>query len=223
VGQPLVPNGGFETGDFSFWTLAGDPSGAYSYVDDGSLFITPFDGNYAAALGELGSLGTLSQTLPTSAGQTYLLSFWWENVDIGLGTIPCEFQVSWNGTTLLDQFDMDVFDWTNIQFLVTATGNNTVLAFGFETDNLSLFGLDDVSVTPLPKPAFQSVTHSNNTIRLTWSTVSGLVYQVQSTASMTPTSWSNLGGTLTASGSTLSASDTIGTATQRFYRVHLVP
>jgi hypothetical protein len=28
VGLPLVQNGGFETGDFSFWTLSGDPSGA---------------------------------------------------------------------------------------------------------------------------------------------------------------------------------------------------
>jgi len=53
--------------------------------------------------------------------------------------------------------------------------------------------------------------------------MSGLVYQVQSSASMTPTNWSNLGGTLTASGSTLSATNAIGTATQRFYRVLLVP
>jgi hypothetical protein len=53
--------------------------------------------------------------------------------------------------------------------------------------------------------------------------MSGLVYQLQYTASMTPTNWSNLGGTLTASGNTLSVSDTIGTATQRFYRVRLVP
>jgi len=35
VGQPLVQNGGFETGDFSFWTITGDASGFY--VDDGLL------------------------------------------------------------------------------------------------------------------------------------------------------------------------------------------
>jgi hypothetical protein len=40
---------------------------------------------------------------------------------------------------------------------------------------------------------------------------------------MNPTNWSNLGGTLTANGSTLFASNVFGTATQRFYRVLLVP
>jgi hypothetical protein len=111
---------------------------------------------------------------------------------------------------------------TYFQFVVVATGNSTVLQFGFRNDS-TLFGLDDVSVTPIPGPVFQSVTRTNSTIGLTWSTVSGLVYQVQYTASLAPTNWTNLGGTMTASGGTLSASDAIGTATQRFYRVGLVP
>jgi hypothetical protein len=106
--------------------------------------------------------------------------------------------------------------------VVVASGNSTVLQFAFRNDN-AVFGLDDVSVTPLPVPVFLSVTHTNNTIGLTWSTMSGLVYQVQTSASMNPTNWSNLGGTLTANGSTLFASNVFGTATQRFYRVLLVP
>jgi hypothetical protein len=72
-------------------------------------------------------------------------------------------------------------------------------------------------------PEFLSATRSNNTIRLIWSTMSGLVYQVQSSASMNPTNWSNVGGTLTANGTTLSATNVFGVATQRFYRVLLVP
>jgi len=223
VGQPIVQNGGFETGDFSFWTLTGDPSGSSSLVDDGSDFITPYDGTYAAALSEFGSVADLSQTLPTLAGKPYLLSFWLENVDVfGFGTIPNEFLVSWNGTAISSQFNQPAYDWTYFQFVVVATTNNTVLQFGFRNDNAA-FGLDDVSVTPLPVPEFLSVTHTNNTIGLTWSTMSGLVYQVQTSASMNPTNWSNLGGTLTANGSTLFASNVFGTATQRFYRVLLVP
>jgi hypothetical protein len=222
VGQPLVQNGDFETGDFSFWTLTGDPSGSSSYVDDGSLFITPYNGTYAAALSEAGSVGDLSQTLPTLAGQPYLLSFWLQNADLGLGTRPNEFLVSWNGTTISSQYNTPAFDWTYFQFVVVASGNNTVLQFGFRNDS-ALFGLDDVNVTPIPGPVFQSVTRTNNAIALTWSTVPGLVYQLQRSASLTPTNWSNVGGTLTANGSTLSASDPIGTATQRFYRVGLVP
>ncbi len=46
VGQPLVQNGGFETGDFPPWILIADASGNSSLIDDGSYFITPYDGNY---------------------------------------------------------------------------------------------------------------------------------------------------------------------------------
>ncbi|HXI85564.1 MAG TPA: hypothetical protein VNL17_15895, partial [Verrucomicrobiae bacterium] len=222
VGQPLVQNGDFETGDFTSWTITGDPSGSFCYVDDGSLFVAPYDGTYSAVLSEGGSVGFLSQTLATLPGQPYLLSFWRENLDLGFGTIPNEFLVSWNGATNSVQFNQPAYDWTYFQFVVVATGNSTVLQFGFRNDS-SLFALDDVTVTPLPKPQFLAVTRTNNTIRLTWSTMSGLVYQVQSSTSMNPTNWSNVGSTLTASGSSLFATNALGTATQRFYRVRLVP
>ena len=222
VGQPLLQNGDFETGDFSSWNLSADASGNSSFVDDGTLLITPFDGIYAAALSEFGSVADLSQTVPTFAGHPYLLSFWLQNADAGFGTIPNEFLVQWNGTTISSQFNAPGFDWTYYQFVVVATTNNTVLQFAFRNDN-AIFGLDDVSVIPLPVPEFLSATRSNNTIRLIWSTMSGLVYQVQSSSSMNPTNWSNVGGTLTAAGSTLSASNVFGVATQRFYRVLLVP
>ncbi len=222
VGQPLVQNGDFETGDFSFWTITGNPAGSFCYIDDGSLFITPYDGDFAAVLSQSGSVGDLSQTLATLPGQPYLLSFWRENVDLGFGTRPNEFLVSWNGSTIYNQFNQPAYDWTYFQYVVVATGNSTVLQFGF-LNGSSFFALDDISVTPLPKPQFLAVTRTNNTIGLTWSTMSGLVYQVQSSASMNPTNWSNVGGTLTANGSSLSASNVFGVATQRFYRVLLVP
>ncbi|MGA2138690.1 MAG: protease pro-enzyme activation domain-containing protein [Verrucomicrobiia bacterium] len=219
VGQPLVENGGFETGDFSYWTLTGDPSSSSSYVDDGSQFIMPYDGGYAAVLSEAGSVADLSQTLPTVAGQTYVISFWLENVDFGFGTRPNEFLVLWNGAAISSHYNMPASDWTHYQSVAVATGNNSVLEFAFRND-WALFGLDDVSVIPISKPVIQSVTRSNNNIGLTWSAVSGVVYQVQYTASMTPTNWINL-GTMTANGSSLSASVAMGTATQRFYRVRV--
>jgi hypothetical protein len=224
VGQPLVQNGGFETGDFSLWNLTGFASGDSCLVDDGSQTgITPFDGTYSALLSGGNPISDLSQTVPTLPGKPYLLSFWLANVDVlGFGTSPNEFLVSWNGTTISSQFDQPAYDWTYFQFVVVASTNSTVLQFGFRND-LFFFGLDDVSVIPLPKPQFLSVTRTNNTMGLTWSTMPGLVYQVQSSASMNPTNWSNVGGTLTAAGSTLSASNVFGTATQRFYRVLLVP
>jgi hypothetical protein len=139
----LVVNGGFETGDFTGWTVTDDTGGIS--VDDGSNSgITPHSGNYEAGLGTIGALGYLSQTLPTTAGATYVLSFWLNSPD---GDTPNEFQVSWNGTMLFDQTDLPALGWTNLQFTVTATGTSTVLQFGAQ-DDPSYLALDDVSVLP---------------------------------------------------------------------------
>jgi PKD repeat protein len=138
----LILNGGFETGDFTGWTLAGNPS--YTFVDNGSVTgITPYSGSYEAALGATNSLGYLSQTLVTTAGTPYLLSLWLDSPD---GLTPNEFLVSWNGNTLFNETNIPALGWTNLQFLVTATGSSTVLEFGFRDDPTYLC-LDDISVS----------------------------------------------------------------------------
>ena len=89
----------------------------YNYVDDGTYTgLTPYAGNYFAALGEVGSLAYLSQTLPTRAGQPYLLSFWLQCSDLGSGTTtPNQFIAQWNGSTLTNIVNAGVFDWTNMR------------------------------------------------------------------------------------------------------------
>ena len=92
----LVLNGGFGTGDFNGWTVSGAFSNSIDvFVDNGSQSgttgITPYSGEYVAALGPVGSLSYLSQTLATSAGANYLLSLWLDSPD---GQIPNEFLVS---------------------------------------------------------------------------------------------------------------------------------
>jgi uncharacterized repeat protein (TIGR03803 family) len=68
-------------------------------------------------------------------------------------------------------------------------------------------------------PAFQSITKTNGQIVLTWCIMPGQAYQLQYTGSLTPTNWLNLGSLTTAATPTVTTSDTIGSNTQRFYRV----
>jgi hypothetical protein len=70
-----------------------------------------------------------------------------------------------------------------------------------------------------PQPVFQSVVQTNDTLTLVWSSVTTQSYQLQYTTDLTSTNWTDLGGINTATNSTMSATDVIGSDTQRFYRV----
>ena len=117
-----------------------------TYRHPTNIVINPHSGTYFAALREPSALAYLSQNVPTFAGQTYLLSLWMDSPD---GKTPNEFNVSWNGNTLFDLVNLPKLGWTNLQFIVTATGSSTVLQFGAR-DDLTYLALDDVSVTPIP-------------------------------------------------------------------------
>jgi PKD repeat protein len=155
----LVLNGGFATGDFTGWTLTRSPANALNiFVDDGTQTgITPFFGNSVAVLGSFGSLSYLSQTLPTTAGAPYLISLWLDSPD---GLTPNQFLVSWNGTNLFNQTNIPAIGWTNLQFLVTATGPATTLQLGFRDDPTYL-GLDGVTVV---QPAISGVNSSGTNL-----------------------------------------------------------
>jgi hypothetical protein len=217
--QSLVQNGGFETGDFTDWTLNGS---SYNFVTGYSAVI--HSGSYGAALGQTSSspLGYLYQTLTTSPGQSYLLSLWLANPNNPNGATPNQFLVQWNGTTLFNQSNIPYTAWTNLQFIVTATSASTVLQFGFY-DAPYYLGLDDISVVPIPLPAFKTPVHIGGAFSLTFGTVTGLVYQVQYKTNLLQTGWINLGKPLIATSGTLSVSDTnaFNLSPQRFYRVQM--
>ena len=208
----LVQNGGFELGSFADWTTGGNFLGCYITT------LNPYvhSGVYGAELGPTGSPGYLSQTIPTTVGQSYVVSCWLYSD----GSTPNEFSVSWNGAMLFDQRDIGATLWTNLEFQASATTANTVLTFGFRDDPLFL-GLDDITVYPTPQ--LGPVTWNNGAVNFSWSAQSSQLYQVQYTTNLTLNSWVNLGGVLSTTGSSITATDTAPVSTVRFYRLVLVP
>jgi Carbohydrate binding domain/PEP-CTERM motif len=143
----LVTNGGFETGDFTGWTQSGN-TGA-TLVTSNSAYV--HSGTYGAALGPVGSQGTLSQLLNTVSGETYNISFWLRND----GGIPNSFDAFFGTQQLLATAAQGTSAFYN--FTYTATGSSpTELRFDFQ-QNPAFWGLDDVSVQgvmgAVPEPA----------------------------------------------------------------------
>ena len=220
VGQSLVQNGGFETGDFSYWTLTDDN---LSLVDTGYFsLIAPHSGNYLAAFGQPSSPGHLFQTLTTIPNQDYLISLWFNSPDVLGGNTPNEFIVSWGGTTLFDQSNIGPINWTNMTFIVTATNSSTVLQFGERVDPWYL-GLDDVNVWPIPNPFIRSAVKTNgNNFVFSWNSLAGLKYRVEYRTNLAQAGWVIL-GTNTATGSITSYTNAYGSDPRRFYHVRRLP
>ena len=64
---------------------------------------------------------------------------------------------------------------------------------------------------------------SNDTLTLTWDSISSTTYRVQYDTQLGDTNWITLPPDVTATSSTSSQTDTNLTDTQRFYRVLVVP
>lgn len=75
-----------------------------------------------------------------------------------------------------------------------------------------------------PSPLLRAVLTSNQNVLLSWSSVTGLTYQLQTSSNLSSASWSDFGSPVLASNSLTTASDSLlPTQVQKFYRVHLQP
>jgi hypothetical protein len=79
------------------------------------------------------------------------------------------------------------------------------------------------SLFVISPPAFQTITKTNGALRLAWNSIPGQKYQLQYKSILNSADWTNLGNIITATNSTAFALDLIGSNSQRFYRVVLLP
>jgi hypothetical protein len=154
AGSNLVSNGSFETGDFTGWTVSGDTT--FTGVCDVSTCpgnFAPIDGTYAAYFGPVGDNATISQTIATTPGDEYSLSFYLANP---VGGTPNYFNVTFGNSSFnFTNFGV-AFGWQQFTLTTLATSDQTQLSFTFRNDP-SYWFLDNVTVQQsggtLPEPS----------------------------------------------------------------------
>jgi hypothetical protein len=193
VAGNIVQNGGFETGDFSDWRLEGDTITTNAVCNivavDADFPGLVHSGTFGALLGEEGTKASLTQVLATTPGHSYLVSFWLDDLMADGGQ---QFSAVWSGTNLVTLAGPTSFTWSNFLFGVVAADTNAILEFDSENVS-SYFGLDDVTVTPLPPIAVASCSFLTNGFQLAWSSLPGLSYTVQFAPDLTAGDWQDLG------------------------------
>ena len=79
------------------------------------------------------------------------------------------------------------------------------------------------TAAPPPAPDFQAPALIDGSLQLSWSSVSGVAYQVQYSTDLAQTNWINLGSIITATTNSTTTNDVIGSNSLRFYRVVVSP
>jgi hypothetical protein len=140
----LITNPGFETGDFTGWTVVNATGVGGTFAG-----VAPHSGNFQAVFSGPGSANaSLTQSVATTPGASYTIDFFLSSA----AAIPFteSVSVSWGGVTLLSMTNL-TSGYNEFTFTETASTASTALLFNFAT-----FGgawlLDDISVTPAGVP-----------------------------------------------------------------------
>jgi len=159
----LVQNGSFQTGNFTDWSFS-NLSNTFAIVAP----VAPQNIVPGGPTGNEAQLGTnglgtdtqIFQSIATSAGHSYTVSFWLANDDIsatsgfqalGNGSAETLTQLTFNAPKPNGQYSHD-FAYNEFEFTVLATGSTTNIAFDFQNDN-SIYHLTDLDANVVPEPS----------------------------------------------------------------------
>ena len=153
ISTNLVANCGFETGDFTSWTLSGNDVP----MELGNLYgvegidpldgISPHSGSDQAYFADLVSNATtLSEAIVTIPGVFYQISWYLAQDTAPAGTYSNLFSASFGSTSLTSLAAVPVEGYTSYTLSAMATSASTVLSFTLG-DDLGEFLLDDVVVS----------------------------------------------------------------------------
>ncbi len=164
-GGNLVTNCGFEAGNFSGWTLsgidvdAGTEGNLYGVEGADPFGPGPHGGNSQAYFADqVANTTTLSQSIATTAGTSYTVSFWLAEATDGPGTNNNRLTATFGGASLTPLTNVTDQGYTEYTFSGLASAGSTQLSFTFGND-VGQFQIDDVSVLgpaappPPPPPA----------------------------------------------------------------------
>ncbi len=152
----LVQNCGFETGDFTGWSISGDTA---------NMGVDSFDaytGSYGAYLAGLGSFNSgaqnfsvLGQLFPTTPGRSYVLNYYVAHFTNATVTPDNVFAAAIDSAVIFSSLQTDVGYESYapaIPYPFVASSSTTQVSFLAEDANFD-FSLDDVSVVSTPEPS----------------------------------------------------------------------
>ena len=153
---------------------------------------------------------------PTPGGRTLTFRY-------AAGAGNASRAIAINGTnTFPNQAFASTGSWSSynnlsVSFNFPAGWNTVSVAFNSALGNANYLNLDNLVTTDL---RITDLTISPpNTVQLKWSAISGLTYRVQFSKDITSGVWSNLGSSITATGTLASATDALATNATRYYRI----